>query len=468
MNQPSQTHALILHPEEHGILLLPEDEGWALPVIESVHVHSGSVASFNRAILDLTGIEATVLRCAWRGHLTEAGPFEEVYEMEYHGIMPARDFSGRWWRRKELSTLPLTRPEHYPLIEHFLRDCETLPRAGSTQTWANPGWWDHATGWIAAQLQSQRQVRVNSVAQLRVWELGNVLRVRAHEEEFYFKALTPPLARELALGVRLAQRHPRHVPAVIAFEPRQLCLLTQAHHGPMLNELSDISVWKRALEAYALVQTEWLDGIAELRELGCVERTLERLEKEIDPLFADAAAMLQDEPGGLSRAEIETLRQRAPSYKAMCRQLAEYNIGPTIEHGDFWAGNIIIDDGEAIFLDWSDACVAHPFFSLLPLFLGLNIHNRLSHIPDAQDQLTAVYLRTWLPFETEDRLREAFSIAYTLSAIHHAVNYQQNILPLVETSLEIRHGIPEYLKTLLDKNARPNLDHCSRGMIINR
>ncbi len=455
MNQPSQTHALILHPEEHGILLLPEGKCWTLPVIESVEVHSGSVTSFNRAILDHTGIEATVLRCAWRGHITETGPFEEVYEMEYHGIMPVYDFSGRWWRREELTTLSLTRPEHYPLIENFLRDCETLPRAGSAQTWANPGWWDRANRWITSQLQSQRQVRVNSVEQLRAWELSNVLRVRAREEEFYFKALPPQFACELALSVRLAQRHPRHVPAMIAFEPRQLCLLMQAHHGPMLNELSDMSAWKRALEAYALIQTEWLDGIAELRELGCVERTLERLEKEIDQLFADAAAMLQDEPGGLSRAEIETLRQRAPLYKAMCRQLAEYDIGPTIEHGDFWAGNIIIDDGEAIFLDWSDACVAHPFFSLLPLFLGLKIHNRLSYIPDAQAQLTAAYLRPWVRFETEDRLREAFSIAYTLSAIHHAVNYQQHILPLVQTSLEIRNAIPGYLRTLLDKNARP-------------
>src|SRR5205823_4513024 len=116
-------------------------------------------------------------------------------------------------------------------------------------------------------------------------------------------------------------------------------------------------------------------------------------------------------------------------------------------HGDFHSGNIIINDGNYIFFDWTDACIAHPFIDLPTLFdLGT---------PDTvlaeRTRLRDEYLRTWEAYEPPARLLEAFELGYKLGMLHQAVSYQHIVASQEPASKSDLHGGTRYwLRKLLE------------------
>src|SRR5262245_59132516 len=118
------------------------------------------------------------------------------------------------------------------------------------------------------------------------------------------------------------------------------------------------------MRRYARIQLAWIERGKELLALSCPRRDLETLQTQTDSLLADTRALRMGSNYGLSDLEIEELRNYAPTLKAMCEELAVFGIPYTLEHGDFWGGNITVTDNRFIFFDWAFSCIAHPFFSL--------------------------------------------------------------------------------------------------------
>jgi len=50
--------------------------------------------------------------------------------------------------------------------------------------------------------------------------------------------------------------------------------------------------------------------------------------------------------------------------RKLCAELAGYGLPETIQHDDFHDGQVYVRDGRYHLLDWGDACVSHPFFTL--------------------------------------------------------------------------------------------------------
>ena len=169
-----------------------------------------------------------------------------------------------------------------------------------------------------------------------------MLRLRAGDVELYFKALAASGAVEPPLVEWLATLHPAVMPEVVSAEPVRRWLLMRASSGALLDQVGDVSRWAQAAEALARVQIDSASRIAELRALGCVERPLTWLAGEIDPLLADSAAMQPPDPEALTALEIEQLRTRGPELHALCRELDAFGAPDCLEHGDFWAANVIV------------------------------------------------------------------------------------------------------------------------------
>ncbi len=72
-------------------------------------------------------------------------------------------------------------------------------------------------------------------------------------------------------------------------------------------------------------------------------------------------------------------------------------------------GNVARGPAGYRFFDWTDACVAHPFFDLA------NIRRGTDDAGDDDDELRgrlrAVYLPAWASFEPPERLERAFRLA---------------------------------------------------------
>ena len=86
-------------------------------------------------------------------------------------------------------------------------------------------------------------------------------------------------------------------------------------------------------------------------------------------------------------------------------------------------GNVARGPAGDRFLDWTDACVAHPFFDLAPIRRGTDDAGDDGG-DDLRDRLRAAYLPAWASFEPPERLEGAFRLAAPLAALHHAVSYR--------------------------------------------
>ena len=219
--------------------------------------------------------------------------------------------------------------------------------------------------------------------------------------------------------------------------------------GPTLDTLPDVARWEEALRHFARAQISLVDQVEGLLALGCPARPLEQLADHIDALLANTPAMLLDQPGGLSGDQIDALRARAGQFKAMCADLACYDIPETLEHGDFAPGQIVLVGDSYVFIDWSDSSIAHPFFSLNFFSDLTELNHYLPDVPGLRLRLRNAYLEPWSGYEPVDRLIQAYEIAQPLSALHHAVTYHRYILPNMANKWEMQRMLPFYLKKLL-------------------
>jgi hypothetical protein len=320
--------------------------------------------------------------------------------------------------------------------------------------WVRPGWRAQVALWVNGQLSRHGLPPLTRIEQVKVWEFSHVLRLWAGDVELYFKALAVSGAVEPPLVERLATLHPAFMPDVVSVEPARRWLLMRASPGVLLDQVDDVARWEQAAEALARVQIDSASRIAELRALGCVERPLAWLAGEIDPLLADGAAMQPPDPEALTAFEIERLRTRGPELHALCRELDAYGAPTCLEHGDFWAANVIATESGSVLIDWEDATLSQPFLSAYLLLTSLDYADVIGDKAAARDRIRRAYLGQWRE-AWPDRpgsaggLERAFDLALLLAPLHHAVQFRLGLWR-IETSWEVRAFLPDFLRRLLD------------------
>src|SRR5690606_19035472 len=127
---------------------------------------------------------------------------------------------GRWIGRAALSTLPLARAQHRPLIERHLAEVESGLVPGHRQPWARPGWFRQATTWIKRKLQELGYTATGPPQHTHYWSLACVMRTPTDRGDIYFKAAAdlPLFVNEPAVLTGLSHFFPDVVPAPLAVD----------------------------------------------------------------------------------------------------------------------------------------------------------------------------------------------------------------------------------------------------------
>src|SRR5262245_36432199 len=434
------------------ILLAEDGEGWALPRVDLPEQRSADVADLNRAVRARLGLDTSVLRCLADAPGAEGAPRRHLHVLEAHEGPGAS--ATRWMTVDRARAALGARAESWPRVEAWIRQAREVALPQEAPAWIRPGWRDEALAWVAGQLDSRGWPPLSSAEQVRVWEFSQVLALETAGGRFYFKARPEWGAHEARLTRRLAERHPRSMPDVVAVEDDRGWLLMRATAGRELMEVDELARWTAAAAAIAEMQIDWLDGVGELVALGCPRQSLSGLEAEVGPLLDDAALLQPPLADRLDDEEVARLRRRRPELEALCRDLAARGVPPSLEHGDLWAANIIAaEDGNGV-IDWQDAAIAHPFFSPALLALSLDYTDALAQIPDAGVRLREAYLEPWarrgpLAGWTPRRLEEVFGLAGRVAMLYHAAQFRRS-LARVETSWEVRAYAPLFLRRLLE------------------
>lgn len=109
-------------------------------------------------------------------------------------------------------------------------------------------------------------------------------------------------------------------------------------------------------------------------------------------------------------------------------------------------GNVALFKDNYLFFDWTDSCISHPFFDMFELFFARNQQLFLSPLRGLRDE----YLSQWTVYEPMSRLREAWTLAKPLCALHHGITYYHIIACLEpRAKQEFNQVLPNFLRKIL-------------------
>ena len=114
--------------------------------------------------------------------------------------------------------------------------------------------------------------------------------------------------------------------------------------------------WASVLPLYASVQVDLSGDVAELLALGVPDLRLDVLPAKVEAMLDEVVDLPDDE----RRRLVESM----PWVRTACDDLAAAGVPETIQHDDLHDAQVFVREGRYRFLDWGDACVSHPFFSL--------------------------------------------------------------------------------------------------------
>jgi hypothetical protein len=413
-------YLILPQPAESSILLLPSDNGWTLPYARlEQRLWSPEVWHVNRAMQQQLGLNSIVLRCAGASVDRDARQITLLYVLEQRDPDWTPPSGSRWVDRHALDDLALELEQHDALLAYF-DDHDAALRP----PWAQPGWFAVAEQWMHQQLDRLGYSLVEPLMQIKNWGISCILRGRSTRGDVYFKVASRRalFGDEPSVMVALAAEHPQYVPAPLAIDAEQGWMLL-ADVGPQLRQTPDAECWKTALRLHSRLQQSFVGRDEHLLAIGGLDRRLERLALQIDALLSNPAVL--ESMTDQDRRQVELHGAR---FGALCRELARYELPQTLVHGDLHGGNIALRDDRYLFFDWTDCCLAHPFFDLVTM---LDEAEETFAAEPRADELRDVYLAEWSGYAPPERLLDIWAMAEPLGAMHQAISYFQ-----IEESLE--------------------------------
>ena len=147
---------------------------------------------------------------------------------------------------------------------------------------------------------------------------------------------------------------PDLVPPLLAHDPATGWMLMADAGEPLRTVVPrerSLDRWLEVLPRYAALQLAFTGVVDELLAVGVPDLRLATLPAkfeelvrtvDVEPRFRDAVSQVAD----------------------LCDRLGEFGIDETIQHDDLHDGQVFVRDGSHLVMDWGDACVSHPFFTL--------------------------------------------------------------------------------------------------------
>ena len=448
-DRPLQYYLLVLHASDASVLLVPEGAGWALPHFTPAVTDFRRVRHINEHMREQYGLESVVQRCvAHRYDPVSASPYR-VYALKNRRATPPLPHGGQWYSAAELDRVPITMPEHRELIRRWLQAATAETVLALQAPWVNQGWFDEAAAWIQAQLTQRHITALGPIVQERVWALSCVMRLATSIGEVYFKAVPPFMTQESVAMQEVSRLYPDLLPPPLALNAGRGWMLMPDFGGDSLLRVPDLSRWQEALRRCAYMQVEQARSVDEWLARGIPDRRLQRMVQLTEPLITLASRLFSGRPPGLSAEEVEGLHALPLQMQLRCAKLATYGIPPTLVHGDL-GGNILVQGERYTLFDWTDVCIAHPFFELTTIIDTAFDDGVLQHEANVRTQLRDAYLEPWTAYETMERLVEAFELSTPLGALHQAMSYMWILMNVAEDARwELERGLVMWLRNLL-------------------
>lgn len=415
-------YKIIAFWQDH-LLLETFKHGLALPCFSPNRTHlaeTGEIAAF---LQEKFGVKANVLQCVhdeggmrvYSVSILESGLENDIYWASYHeaaSLLSAKD-------------------------AHFLNEWKSL-QADRSVPWFSPDWREGMERWVRNKLRTERI----DFQQIRSWERSVLFKIITGEENYYFKAVPKIFRHEVNVSTFLWEAGIKYIPAVIAADDSEGWLLIKEIQRELLGRAGKEQDWRDALLALAGVQKLSVKEAGRLREAGIPVRPLASV--VISGLRTAVESLLKD--GTISDGQFSRLAESTSEANLICSMLQTPLVPLSLEHGDFFGGNVILEEGLPIIYDWSDSSLSHPFLSVT-VFL-----NEAAELfsEEFADELLEAYLSCWAEWGLEEDLRKEYLNVQRIAPLFGLAVYQNEIIPFFQKNWDKNRIIQEYIQLWLD------------------
>lgn len=428
---------LILLDHDGRRMLVHEGSGRA-PVFRISPVFYPEVEELVRRVREECGLEVEILRCLEEGDANEGRPrlYSAVRVSEED-----RPRAGFGWTALDEPSFGEDAPER--MVRMARLEVERVSADAppdSPVPWDSPmDWHGRAREWVEANVPPTADGSAWRMAQIRSWSISSVWRLTSGDRRLYFKASPRYFASEPTITRDVAERFPEASPILVAVEPDAGWTLMEDLGDLTLGRTDSAELWRETMRTIARVQQGYVDRIDALEAMNLERRTTGAIVETLaqwseDPSVAGLRMFQAENEAALAR-----LHPKLDEVAAMARRLDGLGLPRTLEHGDLDATNVFIRDGAPVLMDWSDACISHPFFTPLTPAQA----RRYPEFVDA-------YLREWTDYAPQESLRRGFEDAKPLAALESAFHYHRNIVPYLPYPYPDFRTLEKYIPALLD------------------
>lgn len=417
-NESDRYRVIVLGGSETEVLLVPNGERqmllpWAeIPrwqrVAENLTVAVRSdwgeeiVCLFEPATESASGVGATRYQAA-EGLRTCTSP-----------KMPTR-----WIPLSELYEDSLIDARDYAVIKQVVGICNGEIPGTFAGPFARLGWFCELRSWIESIIKAMGFHMNGEFRQLNASPSFSLVRFETDGPAVWFKAVGEPNQREFGITGALAQFFPNYLPKVLASRPDWNGWLSSEVRGDLLSEVQDQLHLERAAAALARLQIESIDRAAEILGAGARDLRSATLSKVIQPFMSVVAQLMESQtkipPSVLDRKDLLLLTDYLHN---SIETIEATGIPETLGHLDLNPGNIIVSENRCTFLDWAEAYIGNPLFSLEYLLQ----HARRAFGTDSaiESRLTQAYCGQWGVVISPAAMADALAFAPLLAVFAYA------------------------------------------------
>jgi Phosphotransferase enzyme family len=404
---------IIVRRNGSEILVSSMESRFALPSVE-VFAHERHALQLTTKVRHNTGMK---VYCLFLPQITMPKSNESFTR---YAVMETVDDDGQsptgyhWIRRSGDSSQGEYPSSDADAISQSFRQFDLNATTVDAGPFTKTGWVRELLAWTQKQLDTA-ELRLNgNFQQINASPNFSLIRLETNGTAVWFKATGEPNAHELGVTLRLAQLFPLGLPRILGVHQSWNGWLSEELSETTLDQFIDLSVWESAAEQLAQLQVASIEHGSVLIDARCKDLRLSRLASVL-PTFLERMALLmslqeKQSPAPLTASELDFLGTRLLNSLLL---LQHVGLPDTLGHMDFNPGNIVVSRNRCVFLDWAEACVTLPLFTLE--YLLEHARRCLPETKSAPVRIATAYLRPWRALFSLDDLRRALRVSPLLA-----------------------------------------------------
>ncbi|MHC0036946.1 phosphotransferase [Pseudoneobacillus sp. C159] len=304
-----------------------------------------------------------------------------------------------------------------------------------------------AQTWIKEVISKNNLERIDSFEGVKVADLSLVQKIYTNQGNFYFKQTAGASRFESKLAQLLYTTFPDKTVEILATHPTEPWYIMRELKGVPLRQIRDKRLWKQTLQEYADFQINLANQVDSMLETGVPNRQMNVLKKEIQNHLTDMCVT------GLNENETAKILALQSELIQLC-DLVEGLVPYTLDHGDLHAANIQWVNNHAVFFDWGDAAVSHPFFSTRIFWNALyDLIDSDSLWYETVKEFRPYYLEPWTQFAPLSDLEKLLNLTDQLACVYRAIGWHYYINPHLKDKQLTKQRPAQWLKLFLEQRA---------------